>query len=903
MKRNIALTLCAALLAGLLPDPALAQAVRTAPVAPAAGVRMAPAVAAPTAGLTASFGAPLALPSAPSLVSPRLAAPAVPAAADPAAVTLTVQLPVPAAQAQAAAFPNPLAGEGRARVSIQAAPESAPSAEAPVTVLGQARQFAAAAAPLAKMDAGAASLSVGRLFEGFAARSGAANAVKLPAALTTPFSAGSRILKRAIARAPLGRLLPAATAERWGRSPPAAVVDTPFTPDEFGGPKSLAPAGGQSRFGRLARRAGRDIGYGAKWALTLFGVSSAFSVLTAPLAALPWSSWVPHSMLGTFGRVELLTDFGPSAIAEMVGQAPLLFFGLVLPQAALMEEVSYRLLSFGITFGLLAAIRPAANALSAFLDKVPDLFGLRSAVQWALRQTAKVSGKAFTIASVTSAYSFAVAHFAAWGVNPVTLAVHLGLGLGLSWVAYRSRGLTAPVVAHFGYNVLSVAVGVLVPALLLSQMASLTAITLGIFGAAFAWYQYRSWKSDARAAADAARGVVRAPLSGWAKARRWLAALLMPALLVGAFATLTPRTNPAETAPAAPSVTAPASPAAPAAPRAHGEDAAAKAMMEQIAKAMGLPAGALSGPAAASAKPVITAEQMVKNNKAAVVMVRTGNGMGSGFIINKEGLLVTNAHVVSAGAHKEDPLSTNHVPFVKIRFANGREVPGKVVGFHAAKDLALIQLPPNPFGWPFVELADSATVAEGQEVVAMGHPRGLPFTVTRGIVSGTEFRNNGFVRYLQHDASVNSGNSGGPLFNMRGEVIGVNSMIITQSGGFDGISYAITAADVQKALDQYAAVGNISAAWLGAVFERTGGASPMGLTVDAVRPESPAAKAGLRPGDVVIGIDGASVAGDGQETLKALALTLRAKIPAQPVELQVYRSGGVVTVTVQLGAR
>ena len=185
----------------------------------------------------------------------------------------------------------------------------------------------------------------------------------------------------------------------------------------------------------------------------------------------------------------------------------------------------------------------------------------------------------------------------------------------------------------------------------------------------------------------------------------------------------------------------------------------------------------------------------------------------------------------------------------------------------------------------------------------MGYPRALPFSVSRGIISGKDFRSNGWVSYQQHDAAVNPGNSGGPLFNMRGEVVGVNSMIITQSGGFDGISYSITAADVQKAVAQYAKVGNISAAWLGVILQKSGGEAQFGVRIDAVRPDSPAAKAGLRAGDLLIGLDGASVAGDREEALTALAQTLRAKIPGDPLVVQVYRAGGVLSVTVSLSAK
>ncbi|MDE2292086.1 MAG: PDZ domain-containing protein, partial [Elusimicrobia bacterium] len=149
---------------------------------------------------------------------------------------------------------------------------------------------------------------------------------------------------------------------------------------------------------------------------------------------------------------------------------------------------------------------------------------------------------------------------------------------------------------------------------------------------------------------------------------------------------------------------------------------------------------------------------------------------------------------------------------------------------------------------------------------------------------------------------VNPGNSGGPLFDMQGEVVGVNSMIITESGGFDGISYAITSNDVKAALDLYARIGTIAPAWLGVVFDASGSGSDFGLRVDAVRPGSPAAAAGVRAGDVIIGLEGRPLAADAQGAFKALTLDLRAKVPGDALQLQVYRGGAVVDLSAKLTA-
>ncbi|MBI3297589.1 MAG: trypsin-like peptidase domain-containing protein [Elusimicrobia bacterium] len=881
MQRSLATLLCAALCAGLWPDTAAAQfavrGVRAGGTVATVGLPAAAAGASLNAA-AASLGAP-----APSVSpAPGLLPSPVVAVQSRAAAVLSAAVP-----SAAAASPAPLAAAALPASAITAMlPAAAPSAApVPLSVVADAAAprpgtpSAAVAGTLKtirRFGTGPAAAS-GRLFENSSARPGAVNPVKVPAAVGQSLDAAARGVKWLLAASPLGRLLPTATAESWGRAPPPAPEPKhALSDDEFGGPPALKTASDGSLLHRAVARLSRDLAYGAKWAVSMFGIASLLQITLKPLAAmLPWQLWIPQSALGAFGRVELLTGFGPADVTEAVAEAPLSFLGLALPYSVLVEELTYRLLSFGLAFAVLAAARPAALAAVKFLDNIPDLFGLRSAAQWALGKLAGVSSYAFPLAAFWSAASFAVAHFAAWGVAPHTLILHLTLGAALAWTAYRSRGLIAPFTAHLGYNLLAIAVGTAAPLWLLPQYAVVVAIVAGILSAAVAYYQWRAWRKDKAAARAAALGLpppVPAPFWRRVAGLSGLAAFLV-AVSVGTFYTTSPTPHP------------PTLPVA---------------LLGKATPAGGLPPGAALP--AAAVRPTMTVEALVQKVKPSVVMVRTPTGSGSGFIISADGLLVTNGHVVAAG-ESQDHLANSYSKVVKIRFANGREVTAAVVGYHATKDLALVQLPPNPFGWPYVPLGDSAVLNEGQEVAAMGYPRALPFSVSRGIISGTDFRSNGWVDYLQHDAAVNPGNSGGPLFNMSGEVIGVNSMIMTESGGFDGISYAITSADVQKALDQYATVGNISPAWLGVILERSGGDAPLGVRIDAVRPGSPAAAAGLEPGDLLIGLDGGSVAGDPVRALGALSAVLRSKTPNEILAVQVYRAGAVITLSVNLGRK
>jgi serine protease Do len=277
-------------------------------------------------------------------------------------------------------------------------------------------------------------------------------------------------------------------------------------------------------------------------------------------------------------------------------------------------------------------------------------------------------------------------------------------------------------------------------------------------------------------------------------------------------------------------------------------------------------------------------------------MVQTGSGLGTGFIIEKEGLVVTNAHVVAHGNANVDK--------VVIKFTNGNKVDGFVIAFNKDKDLALIKLAENPLGYPTVKIGDSKTLSEGERIIAMGHPRGLPFSVSEGIVSGLDFRHNGHLRFIQHDAAVNPGNSGGPLFNKYGEVVAVNTAIASNAGGFDGISFSIPTEDLKKALEQFKAINNIDTAWLGAIFYPNSPNAPaFGLYVDTVRMESPSEAAGLRAGDIIVGVDDRHLSNVPEEAVAQLSLHLRGKIPTDKITLKVSRDGAVEEIVVELGVK
>ena len=230
-----------------------------------------------------------------------------------------------------------------------------------------------------------------------------------------------------------------------------------------------------------------------------------------------------------------------------------------------------------------------------------------------------------------------------------------------------------------------------------------------------------------------------------------------------------------------------------------------------------------------------------------------GLGLGSGFIISPDGYILTNAHVVADATD------------VTVRLADSkREFKAKLIGIDLPTDVALLKVDAKDL--PTVTLGRSVEVQVGEWVAAIGSPFGFANTITAGIVSATgrDLPDESFVPFIQTDVAVNPGNSGGPLLNLRGEVIGINSMIYSQTGGYMGVSFAIPIDVAMTVVDQLRAHGRVTRGRLGVRIQEVtqeiaksfGLPSAKGVIVASVDRGGPADKAGMRPGDVIIAFDG-----------------------------------------------
>lgn len=274
---------------------------------------------------------------------------------------------------------------------------------------------------------------------------------------------------------------------------------------------------------------------------------------------------------------------------------------------------------------------------------------------------------------------------------------------------------------------------------------------------------------------------------------------------------------------------------------------------------------------------------------------RTPNasGSGSGLIVDSEGHIVTNNHVIGDATE------------IEVRFSDKTKLIAQVIGKDPDTDLALLKvttnrpLPSAPFG-------DSSAVKVGQWVLAVGNPFGLDRTVTLGVVSGIGRENMNLSRYenfIQTDASINPGNSGGPLFNLRGEVIGINTAIINFA---QGIGFAIPSNMAKQVIEQLLAKGKVIRGWLGVgiqpltadLAKKFGASEDEGVLVNEVFENDPAAVAGIRPGDVIVRIDGAIV--DSPNKLSRLIGTLT---PGASAKIDVIRDLKHVTLTILLTER
>ena len=310
----------------------------------------------------------------------------------------------------------------------------------------------------------------------------------------------------------------------------------------------------------------------------------------------------------------------------------------------------------------------------------------------------------------------------------------------------------------------------------------------------------------------------------------------------------------------------------------------------------------VSNAALAASSGTSTVGQIYKRTSAAVVEIAVtssgqttpfGDGQGSqqaqgsGFVYDTQGHVITNQHVV------------DNAQSVSVRFANGKTYPATVVGSDPSTDIAVIDVDAPASELRPLTLADSSAVEVGDGVIAIGSPFGLEQTVTTGIVSAlhrqiTAPNNFTIDDAIQTDAAINHGNSGGPLLNLDGKVIGVNSQIESDSGGNDGIGFAVPSDTVGKIAGAIISGRSVEHAYLGVATEDATG----GARLAEVRPGTPASRANLRSGDIVTKFDGTAVA-----SADELRRLVDSKSPGQEVELTVRRNSTTVTVTVTLGTR
>ncbi|WP_242096318.1 Do family serine endopeptidase [Sphingomonas sp. CROZ-RG-20F-R02-07] len=277
---------------------------------------------------------------------------------------------------------------------------------------------------------------------------------------------------------------------------------------------------------------------------------------------------------------------------------------------------------------------------------------------------------------------------------------------------------------------------------------------------------------------------------------------------------------------------------------------------------------------------------------------REGASLGSGFLISADGYVVTNNHVIEGakGATVES---------ISVTLVDGKEYTAKVVGKDPTSDLALLKV--NATGLPFVRFGDSTRSRVGDWVLAIGNPFGLGSTVTAGIVSALHRVGLGaYDRFIQTDAAINQGNSGGPMFNLNGEVIGINSQIISQSGGNVGIGFAIPAEDAAPIIETLRRGNSVKRGYLGIGIQPVTDdiAAALGLPKDRgelisrIEPNQAAQRAGLKAGDVVVRVNGKEVTP--QNSLSRLVADVP---PGGTARLDVIRDNKPLTLTATAGTR
>ncbi|MGB1235792.1 MAG: Do family serine endopeptidase [Planktomarina sp.] len=273
---------------------------------------------------------------------------------------------------------------------------------------------------------------------------------------------------------------------------------------------------------------------------------------------------------------------------------------------------------------------------------------------------------------------------------------------------------------------------------------------------------------------------------------------------------------------------------------------------------------------------------------------RRSSALGSGFVISEDGFIVTNNHVIE-GADE-----------IMIEFFNGEELPAELVGTDPNTDIAVLKVTADE-PLPFVSFGDSDTARVGDWVIAMGNPLGQGFSVSAGIVSARSRELSGpYDDYIQTDAAINRGNSGGPLFNINGDVVGVNTAILSPNGGSIGIGFSMASNVVTRVVDQLQEFGETRRGWLGVSIQDVtediasgieGLDTAAGALVTNV-PDGPAKDGGILTGDVIITFDGTDV-----EDVRELVGTVGNTLVGKAVRVVVVRNGATETLLITLGRR
>ena len=286
--------------------------------------------------------------------------------------------------------------------------------------------------------------------------------------------------------------------------------------------------------------------------------------------------------------------------------------------------------------------------------------------------------------------------------------------------------------------------------------------------------------------------------------------------------------------------------------------------------------------------------------KHSVVLIQTDLGLGSGFIYDKEGHIITNYHVIEAAEN------------IQVAFLNGNITEASRVGEDPYSDLAIIEVNPKITTLYPVELGNSSNLTVGEPLAAMGNPFGLSDTITAGIVSAlgrTLDAPGGFriVDIIQVDAAINPGNSGGPLVNLEGQVVGVNTAIISSSGTFAGVGFAIPSDTIRREINDLIDFGTYKHPWVGiagvdvdlAIAQDMGLEKPLGFLITHVNSSSPAEEAGLQSDDVIVGVDEQIAA----KLTDLVVYIERNKRPGDWISLTIIRDNKEIVTTLQLGER